>query len=144
MPQHPESGILNLKTLFVVVAIVEAFYGAAGILIPPSQVHNLLGWNLSADGQWVTKLLGCALASQAALAWVLRRDPPVAVAWILGLYQIGATLTDIGIWISLADQGVFSTQLARWSVMTAIPTHFVIGVLVLIAAAQKGKDARNA
>lgn len=137
MQEPTEPRILNLKTLFLVVAIVEAFYGAAGILTPPSLVPQLLGWNLSADGQWVTKLLGCALAAQAATAWVLRKDPPVAMAVILGLYQIGATVTDIAIWITLADQGVFATSLSRISVMTAIPTHFVIGLLVLIAAARK-------
>lgn len=144
MQQTNESRLLNLKTLFLVVAIVEAFYGAAGILTPPSLVPKLLGWNLSADGQWVTKLLGCALASQAAIAWVLRKDPPVAVAWILGLYQIGATLTDIGIWIALADQGVFANPLSRWSVMTAIPTHLAIGLLVLLAAERKRKEVSHA
>lgn len=75
---------------------------------------------------------------------MLRKDPPVAVAVPLGLYQIGATLTDIGIWIALADQGVFATSLARWSVMTAIPTHFTIELLVLIAAARKQRELSHA
>lgn len=135
---------LNLQTLFVVVAIVEALYGAAGLLIPPSQVGHLLGWNLTPDGQWVTKLLGCALASQAAVAWVLRRDPPIAVAWLLGLYQIGASTIDIIMWLTLADQGIFSNPLARYSVISAIPTHFVIGALVIVAAVQRGRAAPHA
>ena len=56
--------------MFKVVALVELFYGAAGLLIPPSLVQPILGWNLTPDGQWVTKLLGCALLTQALMAWL--------------------------------------------------------------------------
>lgn len=123
----------DLRTMFVVVAIVEAAYGAAGLLTPPSLTGSLLGWNLTADGQWVTKLLGAALATQAVIAWSLRRDPPLAVAWAFAAYQIGATLIDVALWFMLADQGIFGSPAARVSVLTAIPTHLLVGLLLIRA-----------
>src|SRR5690606_1980159 len=119
--------ILDLKFLFSLVAIVELLYGLAGLLIPPSLVLPILGWQLSPDGQWVTKLLGLSLLIQAALAWSLRREPPLAVVWILGVYQIGASCVDLWMWVLLAEQGIFATFAARVSVITAIPTHFLLG-----------------
>lgn len=125
--------LLDLKFLFTVTAVVEICYGLAGLLIPPSLIPVLLGWNLSPDGHWVTKLLGLSLGIQAIIAWVLRKNPPISIAWILGAYQVGASLVDLCIWWLLADQGVFATQTARISVMTAIPTHFVLGLLLFAA-----------
>jgi hypothetical protein len=136
--------MFNLGLLFRVTAVVEAFYGAAGLFIPPSAVGPLLGWNLTADGQWVTKLLGLALLTQAAIAWLLRRDPPVPVAWALAAYQIGASVVDVAVWAALADEGVFANALARVSVITAIPTHFILGALLAAAAARRGAGASHA
>jgi hypothetical protein len=126
--------MLRLTTLFKVVAVVELLYGAAGLLIPPSLVQTILGWNLSPDGQWVTKLLGVALLTQAATAWLLRKSPPVPIAWVFAAYQLGASAVDGFMWWLLAPQGIFSNPLARISVMTAIPTHAVIGLLLAWAA----------
>jgi hypothetical protein len=136
--------MFNLRRLFVLVAIVEAFYGAAGLLIPPGMVKPLLGWQLNPDGQWVTKLLGAALATQALTAWVLRKDPPVAMAYVFAAYQIGATLVDAVLWATLADQGIFTVPLARYSVIVAIPTHFLIGVLLIVAAMRHPREAAHA
>lgn len=137
--------LLDLKFLFTLTAIVEIFYGLAGLLIPPSLIPVLLGWNLSPDGHWVTKLLGLSLGIQACIAWALRKNPPLSIAWILGAYQVGASLVDLGIWWLLADQGVFATQTARISVMTAIPTHFIIGLLLFAAARRaQGPEAGHA
>jgi len=136
--------ILDLKFLFSLVAIVELFYGLAGLLIPPSLILPILGWQLSPDGQWVTKLLGLSLLIQAALAWSLRERPPLAVAWILGAYQIGASGVDLWMWWLLADQGIFATTAARLSVLTAIPTHFLLGLLLCLAARRAAKAGQHA
>jgi hypothetical protein len=133
--------MLKLTTLFKVVAVVELFYGAAGLLIPPSLVQPILGWNLSPDGQWVTKLLGAALLSQAAIAWLLRKSPPVPIAWAFAAYQLGATAVDALIWWQLGPAGVFANPIARVSVMTAIPTHAAIGLLLVVAASRAQEAA---
>jgi hypothetical protein len=133
--------MLKLTTLFKVVAVVELFYGAAGLLIPPSLVQPILGWNLSPDGQWVTKLLGAALLTQAAMAWLLRKSPPVPIAWAFACYQVGASAVDGLMWWLLAPQGIFSNPLARVSVMTAIPTHAAVGLLLAIAASRTQEAA---
>jgi hypothetical protein len=134
--------LTDLKLLFVLVAVVEAFYGVAGIFTPPSMVGTVLGWNLSADGQWVTKLLGLALASQAAIAWALRRNPSPEVAWIFALYQVGAATADWVLWLLLADQGLFANRMAQLSVMAAIPTHYALGLLLIIGAVRAGRESR--
>jgi hypothetical protein len=133
----------SLRRLFTVVALVEGFYGLAGLLIPASLVEPLLGWNLSADGHWVTKLLGAALLAQALVAWVLRRDPPVAVAQVLASYQIAAVAVDIGSWFVLAERGVFATALARVSVLTAIPLHLALGMALIVAAKRYGNTVQR-
>lgn len=125
---------MKLKVLFVVVAVVEAAYAVIGVVTPPSMVGTLIGWNLSPDGQWVTKLLGLALGAQAATAWVLRRQPPLAVAWIFAAYQIGAATVDWVLWLLLADDGIFANPVARSSVLVSIPLHYGIGILLLLAA----------
>jgi len=131
---------MSLKRMFVIVALVEAFYCVAGLFTPPAWVLPVLGWNLSPDGQWVAKLLGLSLGIQGAIAWVLRRDPPVRVAWLLATYQIAAAAVDCVVWLGLRDQGIFATPMARISIMVAIPTHALLGVL-LIAAARRDRTA---
>ena len=125
---------MTLQRLFVVVAAVEALYGLAGLGIPPSAVNALLGWSLSPDGHWVTKLLGAALLAQAATAWVLRRQPAPGVAVVLAGYQLAAVAVDAGV-LAFLD-GALANPLARSSALIAIPTHGALGVLLLVAAAR--------
>jgi hypothetical protein len=131
MTKLPELGVL-----FRVVAIVEFAYAAIGLLTPPHLVYPLTGWSLSADGQWVTKLLAVALLSQAWIAWTMRNQPHQSVALALALYQVGSATADWVMWLSLADQGVFATALARAGVIVSIPLHYAIGILLLLAVAQ--------
>ena len=125
--------LISLPLVFRVVAIVELLYAAVGLLTPPSMVFAVTGWNLSPDGQWVTKLLAVALGSQAWVAWTLRDKPPIGVAAALAFYQIGSATMDWVIWLTLADQGVFATTAAKVGVVASIPTHYVIGLLLVAA-----------
>lgn len=125
-----------LSRLFVVIAVIEAFYGLAGLLIPAGLIEPVLGWKLSADGHWITKLLGAALFAQALTAWVLRHDPPPPIARVLAVYQLLAVAVDAGSWFLLADRGVFSTDLARASVLFSIALHFTLGVALLVLASR--------
>ena len=123
----------DLGLLFSVVAVVEAVYAAAAILTPPGQIEAVTGWVLSADGKWLVRLLGLALASQAWIAWMLRHQPHVGVAKALALYQLGSATADWVMWIVLADQGIFSTTLGRALVIISIPTHYALGLLLVRA-----------
>ena len=125
--------LISLPLVFRVVAIVELLYAAVGLWTPPSMVFAVTGWNLSPDGQWVTKLLAVALGSQAWVAWTLRDKPPIGVAAALAFYQIGSATMDWVIWLTLADQGVFATTAAKVGVVASIPTHYVIGLLLVAA-----------
>ena len=124
--------LTSLPFLFRVVAIVELLYAAVGLLTPPSLVFAVTGWNLSPDGQWVTKLLAVALGSQAWVAWTLRDEPPVGVAAALAFYQIGSATVYWVIWLTLAEQGVFATTSAKVG-LASILTHYVIGILLVAA-----------
>ena len=123
----------DLSFLFAVVAVVEWIYAVIGVLTPPSLILPLTGWVLNADGQWLAKLLGVALASQAWVAWALRKTPHLGVARALAFYQIASATVDWVMWIGLSDQGVFSTPAARVGVLIAIPTHYLLGLLLLLA-----------
>jgi hypothetical protein len=81
----------------------------------------------------VTKLLSFALGSQAWVAWTLRDKPHAGVAAALAFYQIGSATADWVIWLTLADQGVFATTAAKIGVLASIPTHYVIGALLVAA-----------
>ena len=118
--------------LLVVTAVVEVAYGALGLLVP----SDALGWDLTPDGEWVSKLLACALLAQAATAWALRHDPPPALLRILGGYQLAATATDATLWLALEDDGIFADGLAKASVAAAMVIHTTLGVLLLQAAAR--------
>lgn len=128
---------MTLKRLFIVVAIVEALYGLAGLGIPPSAIGSLLGWDLSPDGQWVTKLLGAALFTQAATAWFLRERATREVAVIFAAYQLLAVCIDAVVLTSL--DGALANPMARASALIAIPTHGIIGLLLLASAARTAK-----
>jgi hypothetical protein len=132
--------LTDLGFLFVIVAAVEAVYALTAILTPPGQIEAVTGWVLSADGKWLVKLLGLALASQAWVAWTLRGRPHLGVAKALALYQLGSATADWVMWIVLADQGVFSTTLGQVLVTISIPTHYAIGLL-LVRAIRLGSDA---
>ena len=81
----------------------------------------MTGWVLSADGQWLTKLLGLALAAQAWVAWTLRNQPHLGVAKGLAFYQLASATADWDMWIVLADQGIFSTTTGRVLVISIRP-----------------------
>ena len=121
----------DLRFLFRVVAGLELIYAAVAVLTPPSQVENVTGWVRTADGQWLTKLLGLALWSQAWVAWVLRDQPHLGVAWALAFYQLASATADWVMWIWLADDGIFSNGGAV--VVAAIITHYALGLLLVRA-----------
>jgi hypothetical protein len=125
---------MTLGRLFVFVAVVEAAYGLAGLLIPPSAVAGLLGWNLSPDGHWILKLLGAALLTQAATAWLLRHRPTPTIAAVFAAYQFAAVAVDALVLLFL--DGALAHPLARASALVSIPVHGIIGVLLVAAAAR--------
>lgn len=129
--------ILDLKLLFVVVAVVELIYALLA-LMPPSLVQPLTGWVLTSDGQWLLKLFGMALFSQAYAAWVMRKEHPLGLAQALALYQFGSATADWVMWIVLDGQGTFSTPFGQALIVSAIVSHYGIGIL-LIAALQKSR-----
>ena len=123
--------VSDLRFLFRVVVGLELIYALVAVLTPPGQVENVTGWVLTADGQWLTKLLGLALFSQAWVAWVLRNEPHLGVAKGLAFYQIASATADWVMWIWLADDGIFSNGGAI--VVGAIVTHYALGVLLVRA-----------
>jgi len=133
------SRIASLPFMFRVVAVVELVYALVGLLTPPSMVFSVTGWMLSPDGHWVTKLLSIALGSQAWVAWTLRDKPDTGVAAALAFYQIGSATADWVIWLTLADQGVFATTAAKIGVLASIPTHYVIGALLVAAIRESSR-----
>lgn len=124
--------ILSLPFLFTVIAIIEALYAATALLTPPEAVLPLTGWVLNPDGQWVVKLLGAALASQAVIAWTFRKNPLIGIAWALAGYQLLAATVDWVMWIALSGEGIFSNPLAQATVGASIALHYAIGILLVI------------
>ena len=127
--------LIDLRVLFVVVAVLEFAYFLAS-LTPPRLVTAVTGWVLNADGHWIVKLLGVALLTQAAVAWVFRKAPHLGVAKILAFYQFASATVDWIMWIALRDAGIFSTPLARITVIAAIISHYALGVLLVLAIAR--------
>jgi hypothetical protein len=123
--------LANLGLLFRVVAGLELAYALVAVLTPPGQVEAVTGWVLTADGQWLAKLLGLALASQAWVAWTLRNEPHVGVAKALAFYQLASATADWLMWLWLADDGIFSG--GTTIVVLAIITHYTLGLLLLRA-----------
>ena len=121
----------DLRFLFRLVVGLELIYALVAVLTPPSQVEAVTGWVLTADGQWLTKLLGLALASQAWVAWTLRKEPHLGVARGLAFYQLASATADWVMWIWLADDGIFSGGTAV--VVAAITTHYLLGLLLFRA-----------
>jgi hypothetical protein len=130
----------DLGFLFRAVAGLELVYAIVAVLTPPGQVENVTGWVLTADGQWLAKLLGLALFSQAWVAWVLRNDPHLGVARGLAFYQIASATADWVMWIWLSDDGIFSNGTAI--VVAAIVTHYALGLL-LVRAIRRASTAAS-
>jgi len=133
--------LTDLRALFVIVAVVEAIYAALALLTPPHLMLPITGWVLSPDGQWVVKLLGASLGFQAVIAWMFRKNPPIGVAWALAGYQFVAATIDWVIWVVLADQGVFSTSMAQFTVGSSVVLHYGLGILLVIAIRREGARA---
>jgi len=123
--------LIDLRFLFTVVAVVEAAYALVG-LFPTNLIAPATGWELNADGHWVTKLLCVALATQAAVAWTLRKAPHLGIAKTLAFYQLASATVDWVMWLALHDQHIFSTVQARVGILVAIPTHYLIGLLLIL------------
>jgi len=133
----------DLRFLFRVVVVLEVLYAAAGMM-PPELVAPTTGWLLNPYGHWITKLLAVSLASQAWIAWTLRERPHLGVASALAFYQIGSATVDWIMWLAMADEGLFAGTQARVGVIFAIPSHYLLGILLLRAvriAAHKGESS---
>jgi hypothetical protein len=110
-------------------------------LVPPDQIGSITGWELSADGQWIAKLLAVALLSQAWIAWTLRKEPHLGVAKGLAFYQLASATADWVMWIWLADEGIFSGGTVV--VVAAIVTHYLLGVLLVRAIREVSTGAAS-
>lgn len=124
---------VDLPLVLTIVAVVEAGYAVAGLLTPPALIPSVTGWILSADGHWISKLLGAALASQAWVAWIMRKEPHAGVITALAMYQLLASTVDWVMWLAMADQGIFSTSLSQVTVAGSIVLHYALGALLLVA-----------
>lgn len=123
--------LTNLKNLFMAVAILEFCYFLAA-MVPPAMVRPLTGWELTADGHWITKLLGIALLTQAYVAWIFRKNPHIGVAKGLAFYQIASATADWVMWILMKDESIFSNTLAQTTVVAAIVSHYILGILLYL------------
>lgn len=135
--------ILNLRTLFTAVAMLEMMYCLLALFTPPSLVTDVTGWVLNPDGHWIVKLMGVALGTQAWVAWAMRRTPHLAVAKALSAYQLGSATVDWVMWLAMADEGIFSTPLARVTVLAAIVSHYALGLLLVLGIARASRAAGN-
>lgn len=125
--------LTDLGFLFRAIALVEAIYGLLCLLTPPSRFLLFTGSVLGADGQWLAKLMGATLVSQAWVAWVLRNEPHLGVARALAFYQFTAATITWVMWIVLADQGIFSTALSQVSGAVSILFHYTLGIVLVFA-----------
>ncbi|MEQ8474045.1 MAG: hypothetical protein RIC35_22805 [Marinoscillum sp.] len=123
--------LVDLKFLFTAVAILEFFYFICGML-PPSIIPIATGWNLSIDGHWIAKLIGLALGFMGYIAWIFRKTPHLGIAKGLAAYQMASATMDWVMWVSYKDDGIFSNSLAQTTVIAAIASHYLLGVLLII------------
>lgn len=131
--------LTDLKFLFTAVAILEFFYFAAAML-PPSLIPLATGWNLNADGHWIAKLIGLALGFMGYIAWIFRKNPHLGVAKGLAAYQIASATMDWVMWVTLKDEGIFNNPTAQTSVVLAIASHYLLGLLLVIGINKAGKN----
>lgn len=136
--------LTDLRFLFAVIAVVEWMYALIGALTPPSMVLAVTGWVLTADGQWLAKLISMALAAQAWTAWTLRSDPHLGVAKALAFYQLTSATVDWVMWLVMADEGIFSTPIGRFLATASIPTHYTLGILTVIAIGKASEQKKAA
>ncbi len=123
--------LTDLKFLFTAVAILEFFYFVTAML-PPSLIPLATGWNLNADGHWITKLIGLSLGTMGYMAWIFRKDPHIRVAKGLAAYQIASATMDWVMWLVMGDEGIFDNTLAQTTVITAVISHYFLGILLII------------
>lgn len=121
----------DLKKLFTAVAILEFFYFFSSML-PPSVIPMVTGWQLGADGHWITKITGLALLFMGYIAWIFRKDPHIGVAKGLAAYQIASATMDWVMWLTMKEEGIFSNALAETTVIIAIASHYIFGILLII------------
>ncbi|MBK9931652.1 MAG: hypothetical protein IPP04_17510 [Saprospiraceae bacterium] len=131
--------LTDLKFLFTAVAILEFFYFVTAML-PPSLIPLATGWNLNADGNWIVKILGLSLATMGYIAWIFRKNPHIGIAKGLAAYQIASATMDWLMWIALKDEGIFGTPFAQKSVVVAIASHYLLGILLVIAINKPTKN----
>lgn len=123
--------LTDLKILFTAVAVLEFCYFLAAMM-PPDLVRPATGWDLTADGHWITKLMGVALLTQAYIAWIFRKKPHLGVARGLAFYQVASATVDWIMWLLMTDQGIFNNSLAQATVIAAIVSHYILGALLII------------
>jgi hypothetical protein len=123
--------LTNLRILFIAVAVLEFCYFLAAMM-PPSMIRPATGWELTADGHWITKLMGVALLTQAYIAWIFRKSPHIGVAKGLAFYQIASATVDWIMWLAMKEAGIFSNSLAQTTVIAAIVSHYILGILLYI------------
>jgi hypothetical protein len=87
--------------------------------------------------------MGVALFTQAYLAWIFRKNPHLGVAKGLAFYQIASATVDWVMWLLLADAGIFSSVLAKATVVIAIVTHYLLGILLIAALVPLHASKRN-
>lgn len=126
---------MKLKTVFIIVALVEITYALLA-MTPPGSVNALTGWVLTTDGHWLLKLFGMALGAQAYLAWSSRNEPTLSVARSLAFYQLASATVDWVMWIVLDGQGTFSTSFGQALIVSAIVSHYGIGILLVVSMRQ--------
>ncbi|GIF72065.1 hypothetical protein [Asanoa siamensis] len=132
----------RLSGTLTVVALVEAAYAVVA-LTPPDLVEPLYGFRLNADGQWALKLLGVSLVVQAAVAWLLRRRPHRGIVAALAAYQFGSATVDWTMWLALRDDGIFATTQGRVAIVAAIPSHYLLGLLLTAALVTAGRPVTS-
>ena len=125
------SGLTNLRTLFLYVAILEFAYFIAAMM-PPSYIEPMTGWKLTPDGHWIVKLISVALLTQAHTAWIFRHNPHIEVAKGLAFYQMASATVDICMWYTMKEDGIFDNDLAKTTVIGAIVSHYILGILLII------------
>jgi hypothetical protein len=124
--------LTDLKFLFTAVAVLEFFYFFAAML-PPSIIPLATGWNLSADGHWIAKLIGLSLGFMGYIAWIFRKSPHIGVAKGLMAYQMASATMDWVMWLAMKGEGIFNNSLAESTVIAAIISHYFFGILLIIA-----------
>jgi len=133
--------LTDLKILFTAVAALEFCYFLAAMM-PPSMVRTATGWELAPDGHWITKLMGIALLTQAFFAWIFRKNPHIGIAKGLAFYQMASATADWIMWIVMKNEGIFNNSLAQSTVIIAIISHYILGILLIIGMNKTNKSER--